>query len=479
MSVQPFEIPQEEVVRRLTLDNPWWAGGGRVHDTIREMPLRAYFRSFSSLATGQPVRRAVILMGPRRVGKTVMLLQSIDELLRSGVPGGSILYASMDTPTYTNMGLEGMLHLFLRANGLGMDAGAHVFFDEIQYVKDWERQLKSMVDTYRSCTFVASGSAAAALRMKSRESGAGRFTDFFLPPLSFAEYLQFTGKEEDLIRPAPEEPTPFATTDIHALNAAFLDYLNHGGYPEAVMHDAVRRDPGRFIRQDIIDKVLLKDLPTLYGIQNTRELNRLLAVLAYTTGNEVSLEALSQDSGVAKNTLKRYLEYLEAAFLIQCVQRVDHTAKHFKRANFFKVYLTNPSMRAALFSNIREEDAAIGGLVETAIYSQWFHSPRARNIRYARWAKGEVDIVHINPGTQAATWAYDVKWSDGYLDSRKKLGSIISFAKKNGLSGRVGATTKTILREQTVSGIRIKHFPCSLHCYGIGAGVARDEIPQP
>lgn len=82
--------------------------------------------------------------------------------------------------------------------------------------------------------------------------------------------------------------------------------------------------------------------------------------MAFNTANEISLGGLSQNSGAAKNTIKRYIDYLEAAFPIKTVHRVDHTARRFKRANFFKIYLTNPSMRAALFSPIKEGGDATG-----------------------------------------------------------------------------------------------------------------------
>ena len=108
------------------------------------------------------------------------------------------------------------------------------------------------------------------------------------------------------------------------------------------MSDTIQKDLSRYIKSDIIDKVLLPDLPSLYGISDIQELNRLFTTLAYNTGMELSLENLSSGSGVAKNTIKRYLEYLEAAFLIRCVNRIDLNAKHFKRVTSFKVYLTIP-----------------------------------------------------------------------------------------------------------------------------------------
>jgi uncharacterized protein len=119
--------------------------------------------------------------------------------------------------------------------------------------------------------------------------------------------------------------------------------------------------------------LLLRDLPSLYGIQDIQELNSLFTMLAYNTAGEVSLEGLSQNSGVAKNTIKRYVEYLESAFLIKVVHRVERSAKRFKRANFFKVYLTNPCMRSALFSPLDPSSDEMGNLVETGVFSQWFH----------------------------------------------------------------------------------------------------------
>ena len=74
-----------------------------------------------------------------------------------------------------------------------------------------------------------------------------------------------------------------------------MEYLNYGGYPEAATNPSIRADPGRFIKNDIIDKVLLRDLPSLYGIQDIQELNSLFTSLAYNTSGEVSLEAMSKN----------------------------------------------------------------------------------------------------------------------------------------------------------------------------------------
>ena len=147
------------------------------------------------LMTETEIRRALILTGPRRVGKTVMMFHSIQRLIKeNNVPAQNIIYISVETPIYNNIYLEQLFLIACKALGKPENnkEQMYVFFDEIQYLKNWEIHLKSLVDTYRNVKFIASGSAAAELKMKSNESGAGRFTDFHLPPLTFFEYIKFT-----------------------------------------------------------------------------------------------------------------------------------------------------------------------------------------------------------------------------------------------------------------------------------------------
>jgi predicted AAA+ superfamily ATPase len=453
------QITEIEVKRRLSFDNPWWDGASGIDPKLRQMPRRAYFDAFCEMALNRTLRRAVVLMGPRRVGKTVMLHQTVLHLLDNNVPSRSILYVSLDTPTYTGLGLDRLLTYFRETCGGRQSEPAYVFFDEVQYLRDWERHLKSLVDSYPAIKFVVSGSAAAALRLKSDESGAGRFSDFMLPPLTFAEFLHFRGQE------IPEDITK---VDVAALNTEFINYLNFGGFPEAIFSETVRASLQRHIGGDIIDKVLLRDLPSLYGIQDTQELNRLFATLAYNTGNEVSLIDLTQSSGVAKNTLGRYIEYLEAAFLIRRVHRIDENARHFRRATNFKVYLTNPSLRAALFGPIDGDDQAAGRMAETALISQLFHHADRRELFYARWKGGEVDIVLLDPATQRPDGIIEVKWSDRAADLPSELAALQEFVRRHPTPSLPIVCTRTTHRVAMSGGVKIHFVPVSFAAYGLG-----------
>ena len=105
-------------------------------------------------------------MGPRRVGKTVMLYHTIQRLIDEGTPAQNIIYISVETPIYNNIHLEQLYNLCKQTLGKQPEDKSqyYVFFDEIQYLKDWEVHLKSLVDTYRNTRFVVSGSAAAELK---------------------------------------------------------------------------------------------------------------------------------------------------------------------------------------------------------------------------------------------------------------------------------------------------------------------------
>lgn len=457
-----LKIPDEEILRRLGAESPWWVPPHAIGAQFGELKPRAFLPQFLALVRERTVRRAVVLLGPRRVGKTVLIHHAIKELLRQGIAGSKLSYVSVDLPLYNGLSLERLLHLAEQAAGGALE---WIFLDEIQYLKDWEVHLKRLVDDRPDLKIVVSGSAAATLKIKSRESGAGRFTDFLLPPLTFAEYLDLTSAAEP--PSSAGEAGELAVADIEALNRAFVEYSNFGGYPEAALSAVVRADPQRYIKSDIVDKVLLRDLPQLYGIGDIQELNRLFTSLAWNTSQEVSLDGLSTNSGVAKNTLKKYLEYLEAAFLIRVVHRIDRSARHFQRATAYKVYLTNPSLRSALFAPIGPDDEAMGALAETAVVAQWFHDPAP--MHYARWGEAEVDLVRLGAAGRPE-WAAEVKWSDRYVDTPEQLKGLLRFAVTNRLA-QVTATTRSRFATRAVGGVTMRMLPTSVYAWSTGASV--------
>lgn len=469
------ELLEKQIIGRLKIDNPWWEEG-HIPDDYGEMTPRLYLDIFMPLVESTDPRRALILMGPRRVGKTVLMFHTIQRLIDKGVPARNIIYISVETPIFNKILLEQLF--MLACETLGKDATKemmYVFYDEIQYLKEWEVSLKSLVDTYRNVKFVASGSAAAELKKRSNESGAGRFTDFSLPPLTFYEYIHLKGYSKVFNATTLDwygnEALCYKAADIDKMNELFVDYINYGGYPEVVFSEKIRENPGQFIRHDIIDKVLLRDLPSLYGITDVQELNSLFTMIAYNSGGQFSFESMAQESGVKKDTLRKYISYLEAAFLIKVIHRTDDTAKSYKRETQFKIYLTNPSLRCALFQPITAGDDQMGDMVETAVFAQWIPRQTA-NVSYANWRKskkeqGEVDLVGLNVARQKPEWAVEIKWSDKFYDYPEGLTSLKYFMQRNNMKYALVTSISKSGKKELDWGT-LQFMPVACYTYTVG-----------
>jgi uncharacterized protein len=466
-------IPTEKIIERLRYENPWWISK-QIPEAYRSMSKRLYFDLFYPFVKEKSVRRALVLMGPRRVGKTVMLFHSIYQLLEENINPQQIFFIGIDNPIYVHLSLDEILSLCKDSLNLKKLKGCYVFFDEIQYLKDWERHLKVLVDSYPDTKFIVSGSAAAALKWHSTESGAGRFTDFMLPPLTFQEYIHLKNMNHLIYNGTIDygnKQIPYClANNVKALNKEFVNYLNFGGYPEVVLSEKIQSDMGRYVKNDIVDKVLLRDLPSLYGIKDVQELNRFFTYIAYNTGNEFSYETMSKESGILKDTLKKYLEYLEAAFLIKVLNKVDVNAKRLKRITSFKVYLTNPSLRTALFSPISEIDSEMGNMVETAVLSQWMHREKL-DLTYARWKEGrkegEVDLVLVDDKKYKPVWGVEIKWSNRYWEKPQELKSLIYFCNANSFDKAL-VTSIDQHGTKKIGDLQLTFIPASVYTYNIG-----------
>lgn len=463
------DVSSQQVADHLRRLNPWWSSGQMDAPTQALRP-RAYLEPVRELLLAHPLRRAVVLLGPRRVGKTILIRHLIADLLQGGVPAARVAYVEMDHPLLHGQSLEALTAQIEAVSPAG--AGPrYLFFDEIQSHKDWEKHLKPLVDHRADLRILVSGSAAAALKRQSTESGAGRFTDFLLPPLTFSEYLQLRPEPPAIVE---DQPNRYVLNDINTLNTQFVDYVNFGGYPELALSDVVRNDPARFVKSDIVDKVLLRDLPQLYGIKDIQELNSLFTLLALNTAEEVSFEQLSQRSGVGKQTIQKYIEYLEAAFLIKRVFRVDQDGRRYQRERQFKVYLTNSAMFTGLFGTRRPDEPEFGHLVETALFAQRFHE--GAQLNYARWgaSDSEVDLVECSQALKPVT-ALEIKWSDKYVDKPEGLKGLMRFTRKNRLR-LVWATTRSQFGKASVDDGEIRQWPAAVLAFHYGVNAVRGRL---
>jgi hypothetical protein len=157
---------------------------------------------------------------------------------------------------------------------------------------------------------------------------------------------------------------------------------------------------------------------------------------------------------------------------------VDNNALRMQRARTFKVYLTNPSIRAALFGMVSAEDEAMGNLAETAVWSQWLHHAEvSRWLHYARWKAGrkdlEVDIVSLDAATQKPKFAVEIKWSDRPPTALDELRGLRELASRHNLARQPLVTTRTYTGQAVLSDVTIEFMPVALHCYTIARNLLR------
>lgn len=188
----------------------------------------------------------------------------------------------------------------------------------------------------------------------------------------------------------------------------------------------------------------------------------------------MSFEQLSQRSGVGKQTIQKYIEYLEAAFLIKRIFRVDQDGKRYQRERNFKVFLTNSAMYAGLFGAKSPSDSEFGHLVETALFAQRFHEDARLN--YARWGNAgyEVDLVESSLSLEPIT-ALEIKWSDRHADKPGSLRGLMKFARSNRLQ-LVWATTRTQIRQHFIDDSEVRQWPAAALAFHYGVRAVQGRL---
>ena len=121
------QIPKEQVERRIQAENCWWAEPHHINLDYVSLRRRAYFDLLLPLVREPLPKRAVLLMGPRRVGKTVLMHQVVQQLIADGVEPKNICYFSVDHPIFNNLGLDNLLELYAEAAHIDLQSKERIF----------------------------------------------------------------------------------------------------------------------------------------------------------------------------------------------------------------------------------------------------------------------------------------------------------------------------------------------------------------
>lgn len=296
----------------LYLLNPWWENKKFPIGISREKYLK-------QLKLNLLHKRAVLLVGSRRVGKTTLLYQLIDYLLRTKkINPKYILYVLLDHPRFRGLSIAEIVRRFRAFHNLSRDKKLYLFFDEVQYSKNWEQETKALIDTENVKVFL-SGSASSLIFQKSSFL-TGRYTKIKVEPLDFKEFLQF-------------KKAKIGKTENYKYEKWLLDYLQVGGYPEYVL----KQNPEYFA--DLIEGIIFKDIVNLYKIRNPELIRDLLLLLADRNGHQTSFTKLSKILNVSVDTVREYINYIKQSFILDEIQR--HSPTRSKRIYAAKKFYLN------------------------------------------------------------------------------------------------------------------------------------------
>ncbi|MGN0133376.1 MAG: ATP-binding protein [Anaerotignum sp.] len=413
---------KERILKVLSAYNPWWKTGA-VNANLSKTYKRFAFHEAMKRLDEKSIRRIVVLTGTRRVGKTTIQYQMIEELLRRGVPPQKIVFISMDHPMLKLSDFDNILECY--HENIYAEQDAYYFFDEVQYAQDWDKWLKIIYDMQPETNVVATGSASPALMKGNQESGAGRWSVIQVPTMSFYEYCELLNldrpilpdklKATQMLRMTQQERTQIML-QLSKVQKHFNRYLQVGGFPELALAD---NDlfAQQIMREDVVDKVLKRDLPSLYNIRNATELERIFLYLCNVSSEIVSVDAIAKElSGVSRPTVENYIRYLESANLIYQSWPVDMAGKKVLKAKP-KIYIADAAIRNAVLMDdtLLTDPVEMGKIVETAVYKHVaaFYYQQATSVGYFRGGKKdkEIDIVVDYPGTKNIL--IEVKYREG------------------------------------------------------------------
>ncbi len=480
-----MKVSKEELVAVLAQFNPWWRG-----EAIADLPdwRRAAFRELHTWMSHPPAPRAILLSGARQIGKTTLLLQVADALLRAGTPAANILYATFDHPILKMAGIDAVLNAWREREPRAAGGPEYVLLDEAQFIREWGTWVKHQVD-FRKDRRIAFTGSAMPLVEADQESGVGRWHTIRLTTLSFYEYLQIKRLQlpelprlrslRDLFDWTPADL--YRTTELaSAYVGHFHEYLVRGGFPQTAQVDSVTQAQ-RLLREDIIDKVLKRDMTALFGVRRVLDLEHTFLYLCMHDGGLLDMVDLCANLEVKRPTAQHFIELLEATHLIYRLPPYGY-GKDVLRARF-KIYLADAAIAPAVMLKgkaILEDPAALGVATETAVFKHLFARYYAQNVRFSYWRgkrDHEVDLVAEVGGDLIP---FEVKYRAQHTGGRELKGLIELCQAKRIERGYV--VTKALddfglMQELPRSatngaagaGAQIMRIPAPLLCYWMGA----------
>ena len=408
----------EKIIKLIREYNPWWE-----LRELKELKVPEYKRYiFSDVEKYLRTKQIIAIIGLRRVGKTVLIKQIISELKIEKYNAFYFLFD--DLATQDPELLYDILDYYLK--NISKNGRKYIFLDEIQKVSNWHDILKRFYDTREDIKFIVSGSASLQIR-KSKESLAGRIFDFYLPILTYKEFLELNlGETIDnsgrYMTFSPEFSNKTISNDSHITNEIvykkiesdfskfkdfyeanlhkkslyenmFNEYILKGAFPEIAKEKDIEIIKN-YVKSSVTEKIIFEDIPAVFDVRRKDILSSILEYCGRETSNLLDITNLSKILGADFQTIRSYLFYLKNSYILDLLYNYSNSSSKQLRKNK-KVHIAHPCIDLAMKNhgrNILEINDVVGRYAETII----FQHVKLLSKEIAFWRtpqKEEVDII--------------------------------------------------------------------------------------
>jgi len=408
---------ERKIMENLKRWNTWWYEK-KVKESLKGIE-RDNKKELLKYLDLKPIK---ILVGARRSGKSTLMYQIIDRLLKRGVNPLNILYINLEDPEIKKADFDTIINVYIELTNVKKEE-CFIFIDEIQGKREWELWLKREYDLQGFKQFFISGSSGSLLTSDYSSLLTGRTLTFKIFPLSFREFLRFKHFEivEDSLNLIPPDK-------ISNIKHLLRNYIEFGAFPEIILIDDGEKKEK--LLNEYYESIITKDIIARYRIDGEK-IRRLAYYLVTNTSAFHSYKKLRAVTNLSYDAIKNYLKLFEETFLFFQLPIFSPSVKnHFSYPR--KNYCIDTGIRnAAGFRTTMD----IGRLYENIVFIEL----KRRNMEFFYWKdkrQREVDFL-IKKGLSVLNLIQVCYSIDDDNTRKRELKSILSglehFELKEGL----------------------------------------------
>lgn len=311
---------------------------------------------------------AKVLTGQRRVGKSFLLYQLIEEILAEE-PDANIIYVNLEDFTFSSLQTAEDLHSYIISHSKEKVKN-YIFIDEIQDIPGFEKVIRSLLLNEDNDIYIT-GSNAKMLSGELATYLSGRYIEFKIYSLSYSEFLEFHGLTES--------------------ETSYELYSRYGGLPYLLNLPLEDETVNEYLKS-VYSTIVFRDVVSRYKLRNTLFLEKLIQFLSENIGNLFSAKNISdylksQHTAISVNQIQSYTEYLNNAFLIHRVERYDLIGKRVFEIGE-KYYFENMGIRNIVIGYRITDKAKI---LENLVYNHLLY--KGYDIKVGYYGDKEIDFV--------------------------------------------------------------------------------------